>query len=102
MLLPPLFRKSSGQTIKEICNKEAVANYLAISSQKGQDSCPRTGFRARKMCQSIPPPHSGRPNGGKWWQNNGLLFSVRELHKIELASLSVSQKSLKGQSNKIF
>jgi hypothetical protein len=29
MLLAPLFRKSSGQAIQEICIKEALANYLA-------------------------------------------------------------------------
>ncbi len=88
MLLPPLFRMSSGQTMKEIYIKEALANYLAgilvLGLVSVQERC------ASPYHHLIPEDQMVVKTARQW-----TFFSVRELHKIELASLSVSQESFK-------
>ncbi len=57
--------KSSGETIDVAFNKKALAKSQLIFNPKRKDWCPRTGFLAGTISQTLPPPHSGISNGGK-------------------------------------
>jgi hypothetical protein len=100
-----LFRKFIGKPFNKVCIKKALTKSLAFSSQKGLNSCPRTGFHAGTTCQSIPPPKFGSPNGSEGgktichssYLSNFIpadLFPCRTV-KMKLVSLSLSQESFK-------
>ncbi len=99
LFLPPLFKKSGGETVNKIGIKKALAKSLVTFTPKGPNCYPRTDFCKGTIPESMPLPQSRTSKGSKsvkkiCWQ--GTCYWIGERCTVRAGGHVVdAQKSIK-------